>query len=28
MNTKTGRIMARKRIKIMKNFLDEFEKEI
>lgn len=28
MNTKTGRIMARKRIKIMKNFLDELEKEI
>ena len=28
MNTKTGRVMARKRIKIMKNFLDELEKEI
>ncbi|WP_177996800.1 HD domain-containing protein [Candidatus Nitrosotalea bavarica] len=28
MNTKTGKIMARNRIKIMKNFLDELKKEI
>ena len=28
MNTKTGKIMARKRIKIMKKFLDQLKKEI
>lgn len=28
MNTKTGKIMARKRIKIMKSFLDQLKKEI
>ncbi len=28
MNTKTGKIMARNRTKIMKNFLDELKKEI
>jgi len=28
MNTKTGKIEARKRIKMMKKFLDELKKEI